>query len=140
MINTETKRRLTNPKILALKYRYFLYSNLIIFFKKSSKFSKLCLIISSFCNIIRRECKIGHSSTREHLDVYGMINFSFLIFHNCNHFIKELVKSLSSWFCTLNSIHALKTKWTMILIERNIGVKFFQTSPDNIAVDWHRQN
>ena len=28
------------------------------------------------------------------------------------------------WFCSFNSVHALKTKWTIILIEINIGVKY----------------
>ena len=62
----------------------------------------------------------------------------FFIFHCCNHCIKESVPFSYVWFCSLNSIHALKIKWTIILIERKIGGKIFQTSLFNTMVDWHR--
>ena len=64
-----------------------------------------------------------------------MINCNFLIFKNCNHCIKELIPLSSGWGCSLNSINALKTKWTLISIERNIGVRFFK--PVYIIGGWN---
>ena len=51
-----------------------------------------------------------------------MINCDFLIFNHCNHYIKEPISFLAGWFCYLDSIHALKNKWTFV-IKRNIGVR-----------------
>ena len=55
-----------------------------------------------------------------------MINCAFIIFKSCNHRIKESIKLTPGWFCYLNSIHALKTKWTATSIDSNIGVIFFK--------------
>ena len=55
-----------------------------------------------------------------------MINCDFLIFRNCNHSIKELTTFSPVWFCSLNSIHALKKKWSFISIESNIGVRYLK--------------
>ena len=55
-----------------------------------------------------------------------MINCDFLIFNNFNDCIKESIPFLYSWFSFLNSIHALRKKWTIISIERNIGVISFK--------------
>ena len=71
---------------------------------------KFCLVTSSVDNIISINRKIGHSSIREDLDVYGMVNGGFIIFHNCNHCMKEYIPFLSVCFCSLNFIHALKKK------------------------------
>ena len=56
-----------------------------------------------------------------------MINCAFLIFHHCTHCIKEFIPLSSGWFRSLNSIHALKTKWAFVLIYRNIGVRSLKT-------------
>ena len=109
-----------------LKDRSFLDFNLKIFFKKYSYFRKCYLVISSDNKIISRNRKIGHSSIREDLDVDDMTNCAFIIFHNCNHCIKESITFPSGWFCSLYYSHELKNKWTIILIERNIGVRFFK--------------
>ena len=55
-----------------------------------------------------------------------MIDCAFLIFHYFNHCIKEPVPFLSGWFCSLNSIHALKKKCTTISIESKIRVRFIK--------------
>ena len=55
-----------------------------------------------------------------------MINFSFIIFNNSDHCIKESIKFSSSWFFSLNYIYALKTKWNIIPIDKNIGVISFK--------------
>ena len=55
-----------------------------------------------------------------------MINCAFLIFKKCYHCIKESISFFSGWFCLLNSIHALKKKCTIIFIDRNIGVRYFE--------------
>ena len=52
-----------------------------------------------------------------------MINCAFLMFKSCKHYIKGYIPLLSRWFGSLYSIHALKTKWTFVSIEMNIGVK-----------------
>ena len=69
---------------------------------------------------------IRHCSIREDLDVYGMFDCAFLIFNNCDPFIKEFISLLSGWFCSVSSIHALKTKRTIIWIEMNFGVRYFK--------------
>ena len=125
-INTKTMRRLVNSEIQVLKDRYVLKYNLKRFFKNSSSFRKLCLMVSSADNIARRNPKTGHCSISKYLDADGMIDCDFLIFKNCSHCINDPIPFLSIWFCSLNSILALKTKWTFILIERNIGVRYLK--------------
>ena len=56
-----------------------------------------------------------------------MINCDFLIFHHCNHCIKEYITLLTGWFYFLNSIYELKTKQNLISVEREIGVIFFKS-------------
>ena len=111
--------------------------NLNRFLKNSLWFMEWCIIIISVEHIISIKCNTGNSSIREELDVDGMINCDFLIFKNRKHCITELIRLLSGRFCSLNSIHAFKTKWNVILIEKNIGVIKFQTSTYNMVVDWH---
>ena len=111
---------------MVLKYRYFLYSDLKSFFKNYSESRKCCCISSNTHNTTSRNREIVHSSIREYLDVDGIINCSFIIFNNFNHCINELISLFSRWFCSLNSVHTLKTKWTTILIKRYIGVIFFK--------------
>ena len=55
-----------------------------------------------------------------------MINCALLTFRNCDHYIKDSIQLSPSWFCSFNSIHALKKKWTTILLESNIEVIFFK--------------
>ena len=100
--------------------------NLKIFFKNSSWFSKYCLVIINVDIIISKKNKMEHIYIREDLNLYGMINCNCLILNNCYHCIKELIPLLSGWFCSLNYIHALKKKCTVLLIDRNIGIMFFK--------------
>ena len=67
-----------------------------------------------------------------------MINCAFIIFKNFNHCIKELILLSSVWFCYLNYIYALKTTWTIILTERNIGVRYFK--PVQIIGWWNKKD
>ena len=55
-----------------------------------------------------------------------MINCDFLIFNNCNYFIKDSILLFSRWFCSLEPIRALKKKWTIISIESSIGVRYIK--------------
>ena len=87
MVNTEFKRRLKNPKIQVFKYILFLKFNPKCFFRHLSKFIKCCLFISSIHNIISRNCNIVNNFIREYLNLYIVINGSFLIYHNCNNCI-----------------------------------------------------
>ena len=87
---------------------------------------KRCIFIGCVENIISKNLNIGHSSIREDLRVDNMINYSFLIFHHFNHYIKDLVPLSSDCLFSLNSIHVLNTKLTILSIERNIGVIFFK--------------
>ena len=50
----------------------------------------------------------------------------FLYFKNFTHCIKEPIPLTSCWFCSLNSIHSLKAKWTIILIDSDIGLRIFK--------------
>ena len=63
-----------------------------------------------------------------------MINYYFLISHHCNHFIKKLILLSSKWFPSLNFIHILKTEWSVLSIDRNIGVIIFK--PVHIIIWW----
>ena len=110
LINTETKRIMTNKKIQALKDISFLEFKIKIFFKNSSQLRKYCIIIISVDNVIIRNRNIRHSYNREFFDVYRIINCSFIIFQNFNYYIKYQIILLSSWFCSLYSIHELKEK------------------------------
>ena len=126
-MNTETNRRLANSGIYVIKYIFFLDFHLKVFFKNSCSFSKLCPIINIVENIIGGNFQIGYCSVIEGVDVDIMINCAFLLFNNCDHFIKEYIPLSFRYFCFLNSIHVLKKKWTIISIERNIGVIYFKS-------------
>ena len=88
LINTESRRRLIDPKNQVLKDRFLLNFNLKCFITQLSEFSKGCLIFSSIKNITIRKFKLGDSSIIEYLNVHGMRSCAFLVFHNCNHGIK----------------------------------------------------
>ena len=66
-----------------------------------------------------------------------MIIFDFLIFHNCNHCIKESIQFSPGWFCSLYSIHTSNKRCTTIYILRNIGVIF--SEPFQIIGWWNRK-
>ena len=118
MINNETKRRTENLKIQVLKDISFLEFDLKAIFKNASQFRKFCLIMINVDKNISRNCKIGHCYIREDVSVYVMINCDFIIFKNCNHCIKDSIPVQYILFCSLNSIHDLKTKWNIIQVER----------------------
>ena len=123
LINTESKRVLIKTKINVFNQISFMKFNTNFFFGKLPQLIKGCIIIISTHNIIRRNCKIRNSSIIEYLNIYGTINYAFLVFNNCNYCIKDLIIFYSYWFITLNSIHELKKNWAAILIERIIGVR-----------------
>ena len=83
-------------------------------------------MISSVENIIGGNCRIVNISIIQDLDLYGMINCDFIILKNFNHCIKESITLYSIWLCSLDSIHAFKTKYTIISIERNIGLRYLK--------------
>ena len=67
-----------------------------------------------------------------------MIKCAFIISHDYNHCIKDPISFSSRYFCSLNPVHKLKTKLTIILIERNIGLSFFK--PLQIIGWWTENN
>ena len=67
-----------------------------------------------------------------------MINGAFLIFRNCNYCTKNPITFPPCWFCTLNFIHTLEKKWTVIPIERNTGVRF--SKPVEVIGCWTEKN
>ena len=118
--------RLKHSGIQILKEISFLDFHLKVLFKNSCQFRKCCIIISSVDNIISIDCKIGHCYIREDFDVDILINCAIIISKNCDHCIQESIPLSSIGFCSLNSVHALKKKWTIISIESNIGVRYFK--------------
>ena len=66
-----------------------------------------------------------------------MINCAFLIFNNCDQWIKDSIKFSSRWFCSLNFIDELKKMDNRLDWEEHCD-KIFQTSLDNRVVDWYR--